>query len=154
MRGSSSSRDARLAFAHRPEAAASSKLPAIYACSSGGSSSRSCTISRTRRARLYKLFDSTRLYRSLYSMNRAVERYTAPSHPTTPLQSYTAYTALYSIYSVLYIIQLYSLYIIQLYTITLCTDPYLNSISWTSLLSVRSHPSWKPSGQMKANSMP
>ena len=28
---------------------------------------------------------------------RAVERYTAPSHPTTPLQSYTAYTALYSV---------------------------------------------------------
>jgi hypothetical protein len=52
-------------------------------------------------------------------VNRAVERYTAPSHRITSLQSYTAYTALYSIYSVLYIIQLYSLYIIQLYTITL-----------------------------------
>ena len=28
---------------------------------------------------------------------RAVECYTATSHPTTPLQSYTAYTALYSV---------------------------------------------------------
>ena len=46
---------------------------------------------------------------------RAVERYTADTHPTTGLQSYTAYTALYS---VVYL-QLYSLYIIQHYTITL-----------------------------------
>ena len=28
---------------------------------------------------------------------RAVERYTADTHPTTGLQSYTAYTALYSV---------------------------------------------------------
>ena len=74
--------------------------------------------------RLYSIeviFSTAHLvYSILYSVNSAVERYTAPSHPTTPLQSYTAYTALYSIYSVLYIIQLYSLYIIQLYTITLC----------------------------------
>jgi hypothetical protein len=75
------------------------------------------------RERLYSIeviFSTAHLvYSILYSVNSAVERYTAPSHPTTPLQSYTAYTALYSIYSVLYIIQLYSLYIIQLYTITL-----------------------------------
>ena len=54
------------------------------------------------------------VYSSLYSVNRAVERYTADTHPTTGLQSYTAYTALYTI-------QLYSLYIIQHYTITLWT---------------------------------
>ena len=36
--------------------------------------------------------------RFLYSKKRAVERYTAPSLPTTPLQSYTAYTA-YTLYS-------------------------------------------------------
>ena len=70
--------------------------------------------------RTSQLYTARLVYRSLYSVNRAVERYTAPSHPITPLQSYTAYTALYSVYSVLYIIQLYSLYIIQLYTITLC----------------------------------
>ena len=55
--------------------------------------------------------------------NRAVERYTASTHPTTPLQSYTGYTALYSVIQrcILYSsIQLYSLYIIQRYTITLC----------------------------------
>ena len=73
---------------------------------------------------------------------RAVERYTAHTHPTTGLQSalqliqrytalYSRYTALYTIqlyslysiiqhYTALYIIQLYSLYSIQRYTITLC----------------------------------
>ena len=59
---------------------------------------------------LYNLLYNLLLYK-LY--NRAVERYTADTHPTTGLQSYTAYTALYTI-------QLYSLYIIQHYTITLC----------------------------------
>ena len=45
--------------------------------------------------------------RFLYSKKRAVERYTAPSHPTTPLQSYTAYTALYTIqlYTAIQLIQ-------------------------------------------------
>jgi hypothetical protein len=111
----SSSRDALHACAHRPAAAASSKQQAMCACSSGGSSSRSCTIAD---AALYSFL----VYSRLYSKTRAVERYTATSHPTTPLQSYTAYTALYSIiqhYTALYTIQLYSLYIIQHYTITL-----------------------------------
>ena len=114
-RGISSSRDARLACTHRPAAAAVSKLPAMCACSSGGSSSRSCTIGD---AALY----SFRVYSRLYSKKRAVERYTASPLPTTPLQSSTAYTALYSfiqLYTALYIIQLYSLYSIQRYTITL-----------------------------------
>ena len=51
--------------------------------------------------RLYSIeviFSTAHLvYSILYSVNSAVERYTAPSHPTTPLQSYTAYTALYSV---------------------------------------------------------
>ena len=34
------------------------------------------------------------VYSRLYSKKRAVERYTAPSHPITPLQSYTAYMQL------------------------------------------------------------
>ena len=36
------------------------------------------------------------LLHTLLHSERAVERYTAPSHPITPLQSSTAYTALYS----------------------------------------------------------
>ena len=48
--------------------------------------------------RLYSIeviFSTAHLvYSILYSVNSAVERYTAPSHPTTPLQSYTAYTAI------------------------------------------------------------
>ena len=43
---------------------------------------------------------------------RAVERYTAPSHPTTGLQSYTAYTALYSVvyYTAIQLIHYTALY--------------------------------------------
>ena len=52
------------------------------------------------------------VYSRLYSKKRAVERYTAPSHPTTPLQSYTAYTALYTIqlYTAIQLIQYTALY--------------------------------------------
>ena len=104
-RGTSSSRDALHACAHRPAAAASSKQQAMCACSSGGSSSRSCTIAD---AALYSFL----VYSRLYSKKRAVERYTAPSHPTTPLQSYTAYTALYTIqlYTAIQLIQYTALY--------------------------------------------
>ena len=56
--------------------------------------------------RLYSIeviFSTAHLvYSILYSVNSAVERYTAPSHPTTPLQSYTD---LYSLYSVIQHIQ-------------------------------------------------
>ena len=43
---------------------------------------------------------------------RAVERYTADTHPTTGLQSYTAYTALYSVvyYTAIQLIQYTALY--------------------------------------------
>ena len=104
-RGTSSSRDALHACAHRPAAAASSKQQAMCACSSGGSSSRSCTIAD---AALYSFL----VYSRLYSKKRAVERYTAPSHPTTPLQSYTAYTALYTIqlYTAIQLIQYTALF--------------------------------------------
>ena len=43
---------------------------------------------------------------------RAVERYTADTHPTTGLQSYTAYTALYSVvyYTAIQLIHYTALY--------------------------------------------
>ena len=113
-RCSTSTPAARHAYAHCPVAAASSKLPAMCASSSGGSSPapRGAAPSATRA--LY----SSLLYRRLYSKKRAVERYTAPSHRTTPpraLQLIQRYTALYTI-------QLYSLYSIQRYTITLWAE--------------------------------
>ena len=91
-RGTSSSRDALHACAHRPAAAASSKQQAMCACSSGGSSSRSCTIAD---AALYSFL----VYSRLYSKKRAVERYTATSHtsnhaPPELYSLYSLYTAL------------------------------------------------------------
>ena len=100
----SSSAHARLASANWA-AVAASHLVATSARSSGGSAARWSTIAD---AALY----STPLYSSLYSVKRAVERYTALTHPTTPLQSYTAYTALYSVvyYTAIQLIQYTALY--------------------------------------------